>query len=98
MSNIKVDDLRPPLHSACSLEGQSSKELTTEEMQALRGGAAAPAPQGATPSCTVPGMDDLWRLANEAPGRSAATEPLARRNFDVQYHDYYSYHVIYKVA
>lgn len=65
MSNVKIEDMSPVPFFAHFLEGQFSRELTGEEMKALRGGSAvtmaAPSDQEGVPIGQVPDIQALLR-------------------------------------
>lgn len=65
MSDVKIKDLSPVPFFAHFLEGQFSRELTGEEMKALRGGSAvtmaAPSDQEGVPIGELPDIQALLR-------------------------------------
>ena len=69
MSDFKIDDLSPVPFFAHFLEGQFSKDLTAEEMKAIRGGSVvtlvAPSDQEGAPSGEFPDIQELIRHINE---------------------------------
>ena len=76
MSDIKVDDLPPAPFFARFLEGQFSRDLTAEELKALRGGAAVtmayPSDQEGMETYKLPTIEDLQRLMGQFPGGPSA--------------------------
>ncbi|KAA0997630.1 microviridin/marinostatin family tricyclic proteinase inhibitor [Paraburkholderia panacisoli] len=65
MSDVKIKDLPPVPFFAHFLEGQFSRDLTGEEMKALRGGSAvtmaAPSDQEGVPIGELPDIQGLLR-------------------------------------
>jgi len=65
MSDVKIKDLSPVPFFAHFLEGQFSKDLTEEEMKAVRGGSgvtmAAPSDQEGVPIGELPDIQALLR-------------------------------------
>ncbi|MGU7775697.1 microviridin/marinostatin family tricyclic proteinase inhibitor [Burkholderia sp. MR1-5-21] len=70
MSSIKTEDLSPLPFFAHFLESQFSKDLTREEMKAIRGGSvvtmAAPSDQEGVPTGELP---DIQALIRDVTGR-----------------------------
>jgi hypothetical protein len=64
MPDLKIEDLSPVPFFAHFLEGQFSRELTEEEMKALRGGSAvtmaAPSDQEGVPMGVLPDIPSLF--------------------------------------
>lgn len=73
MSDVKIEDLSPVPFFAHFLEGQFSKDLTEEEMKAVRGGSvvtmAAPSDQEVVPVVKLPDIQELLRNAIKAHGQ-----------------------------
>jgi|ERR1700674_608005 len=72
MSDVKIEDLSPVPFFAHFLEGQFSKDLTEEEMKAMRGGSvvtmAAPSDQEGVPIGELPDFQKLIRSIGERSG------------------------------
>jgi hypothetical protein len=85
MSDFKIEDLTPAPFFAHFLEGQFSKDLTAEEMQALRGGSstlAGSSDQEGIPVGELPDLQALIRRFSErgiqVPGYPPATNVVTQ--------------------
>ena len=72
MSDVKIEDLSPVPFFAHFLEGQFSKDLTGEEMKAVRGGSAVtlvnPSDQEGVPVGELPNIQEMLRNALKSHG------------------------------